>query len=363
MKSLLDINRIKVQNGEFALAVENIRLHTGESIAIIGHNGAGKTTLLLALAGLIKVHEIDLTFDDIPIHDIRTLYDLRTSITMLFQEPLLLNSTVHENIALGLKIRKLPASEIKRKVHEFADMFGISHLLHRRSHTLSAGEARRVSLARSLILKPKLLLMDEPFSALDALARDSLLDDFVKMLRHVRCGVIFISHDRDETLRLADRIVVLKNGRVIQEGAPSGIITNPADEFTASFMGVETILSGIVVDVFDSGFTVNVAGRAIEVAGSADNGEIVTLGIRPEHIVISKDKTASSSMRNSFEGKICGITHAGTHVRVLLDCGFKLISYITPHSLFELGLYEGSTVTASFKATAIHILRHAHLSQ
>ncbi len=362
MKSLLDIQKITAQIGQFTLSVNNIRLHVGESIAIIGHNGAGKTTLLLALAGLIKVRELDLIFDEIPIHDIRALYDRRKSITMLFQEPLLLNTTAGENIALGLKIRKLPASEIKRKVHEFADMFGIAHLLHRRSHTLSAGEARRVSLARSLILKPKLLLMDEPFSALDTLARDSMLDDFEKMLRHVQCGVIFISHDRDETLRLADRIVVLRNGRVIQEGFPADIISNPADEFIASFMGVETILSGTVVDVFNGGFTVEVSGRAIEVSGAAHKGKMVTLGIRPEHIVISKDKNASSSMRNSFEAKVCSITHAGTHVRVSLDCGFKLIAYITPHSLSELGLQEKSTVTASFKATALHILRHPQKS-
>lgn len=354
---LIDIKTLALRNGQFELSIENLCIRAGETVALIGHNGAGKTTLLLALAGLIKPHKLHCIFEGHTITDFRQMSGLRKSITMLFQEPLLLNATVSENIALGLKMRKIPHNEIMRKVHESASMLGITHLLHRRAYTLSAGEARRVSLARALVLKPKLLLMDEPFSSLDNMARDSILEDFSNILNNTQCSVLFVSHDRDEALRLADRIVVLGNGRIIQEGTPTEIIDKPADEFTASFMGVETILTGKVVDVFEGGFFVDVAGKMIEVSGVSQVNDAVTIGIRPEHVVISHGKKSSSSMRNSFEGRVVDITHAGSHVRISLDCGFKLIAFITPHSLQELKLTKGNAVTASFKATAIHVLR------
>lgn len=356
-EALIDIKTLMVRNGQFELSVENLRLYTGETVALIGHNGAGKTTLLLALAGLIKPLKLQLVYDGTTITDYRTLTKLRKSISMIFQEPLLLNTTVRKNIELGLKFRKIASHKIDQKVQKSAEMLGIAHLLFRRVHTLSSGEARKVSLARSLVLEPKFLLMDEPFSSLDNLVRNSVLDDFSTIMKNFNCGVLFVSHDRDETLRLADGIVVLKNGRVIQQGTPAEVINNPADDFAAFFMGMETILSGKVADVFDGGFYVDVEGHRIEVSGTATAYTIVTLGIRPENVVVSHEKTSSSSMRNSFTGKVEKISHTGTHVRLSIDCGFKLIAFITPHSLKELRLTEGTSVTASFKATAIHVLR------
>ncbi|MCX7679402.1 MAG: ABC transporter ATP-binding protein [Spirochaetes bacterium] len=353
----LYVRALKVQNGDFVLAIEDLHIPTNECIAAIGHNGAGKTTLLLALAGLIRPTMLDLIVEGTPITNFRAFASLRQSITMLFQEPLLLNATVRENIELGLKFRKIPFKARMRKINHYAEMLGIAHLLNRFSHTLSAGEARRVSLARSFVLEPKLLLMDEPFSSLDNVARNAILDDISNILKNLSCSVFLVSHNREEILRLADRIVVLNNGRVIQEGKPSEIINNPADEFTASFMGIETILTGKVVHLLEGGFLVDIDGKTIEISGIAQQGETITFGIRPENIVISKEKKYKSSMRNSFVGKVCGIAHSATHVRISINCGFKLIAHITPHSFQELKLAEGNTVVAAFKATAIHIFK------
>lgn len=357
-KPLLAITALHVQRKNFELSINNFFISHGESVGIIGPNGAGKTTLLLALAGLIKPRHAEIIFDENHITDYTNFQNLRAQVTMVFQEPLLLNATVRENIAMGLRMRGLPEKMRLSYVDEIAETLRISNLLSRRSHELSAGEAKRVSLARALVLKPKLLLMDEPFSSLDIPSRSAIIEDFERSILNTGCSVLFVSHDRDETLRLADRILILKSGRILQQGTAEEIMFNPADEFTASFIGVETLLNASVKETFESGFMAEVAGKTIEVAGKALCGETVTLGIRPENVVLSKEISLTSSMRNYFEGTIIGIAHAGMYVRVTVDCGFALIAYITPHSLQELGFREGSAVSASFKATAIQVIRH-----
>jgi tungstate transport system ATP-binding protein len=202
--------------------------------------------------------------------------------------------------------------------------------------------------------------MDEPFSSLDVHSREEMMDDFEKIARKSGSSVLFVSHDRFETLRLADRIIVLQNGRMLQHGNPNEIINKPADAFAASFMGVENLLIARVKEVFDTGFVAEIRGSTIEVAAHAAPNETVTLGIRPENVVISKTPSASS-MRNTFPGKVTDISAAGIHARVTVDCGFRLIAYITPHSVNELALVRGSEISASFKATAIHVFRHSPL--
>lgn len=357
---LLNIRKLVVQREKFLLNIENLDICTNECIALIGHNGAGKTTLLLALAGFLKTTQFDVLFDGFPLN-MQQLSKHRKHIGMIFQEPLLFNATVRENIELGLKFHKIPTKQRNRKIMECAEMLKIEHLLSRHTSTLSAGEARRVSLARSLVIKPKLLLMDEPFSSLDNLTRDSIIDDLLEILQNTHCSIIFSSHNRDEVLRMADKIVVLHNGFATQQGIPTDIINNPADEFTAAFMGIETILTGKVVNVFQGGFYVEVADKIIEVSGIAQKGEIVTIGILPQNVVISKEKKYSNSMRNAFKGKVFGINHTSTHVRISIDCGFKLIAFITPHSLKKLNLSEGNSVIASFKATSVHIIKKLKL--
>ena len=179
------------------------------------------------------------------------------------------------------------------------------------------------------------------------------------MLRKTGTTAILATHDRMEALRLSDRIAVMKDGRILQIGSPDAVMNHPADEFIASFVGVETILTGKVVSRDGSGFLAAVSQvmRLRQWAMSLP-GETVLLCIRPENVSLSTNlKRETTSARNVFPARIQKVTPLGLYQRVTLDCGFPLVSYVTTHSVEGLSLREGKEVTASFKATAIHVLR------
>ncbi len=356
---LLEIRGLRARNGKhFVIEMDDLTVARGETLCLVGHNGAGKSTALLALAGIIMPESGTVTLKadsgDVPIRS--PLY--RKSLSMAFQEPLLLNAPVFDNVAMGLKIRNIRGKELRARVQESSELFGVAHLLKRNSRTLSGGEARRVSLARAMALRPKLLLLDEPFSALDLPAREALLRDFEEILRRTGSTVVFSSHDRNEAIRLSDRIAIINNGRIIKTGTPAEVMNEPPDGFTASFVGVETLLESRVTEANSSGFYAQAGTAVIEVAGAASPGEKVVLGIRPENVIISLGKEKDiTSIRNSFRGRVVKAVNMGHYYRISLDCGFPLVAYVTHHSLEEMELSEGMEITASVKATAIHILR------
>ena len=277
---------------------------------------------------------------------------------MVFQEPLLFDTTVFHNVASGLKIRGIKRSEIEGIVAEQLERFGVGHLRDRSARKLSGGEAQRVSLARAFATRPEILFLDEPFASVDQPSSEALIEDLQVVLRKTGTTAILATHDRMEALRLSDRIAVMKDGRILQIGSPDAVMNRPADEFIASFVGVETILTGKVVSKDSSGFLVSVAGHEIEAVGDASPGETVLLCIRPENVSLSTNlKREATSARNVFPARIQKVTPLGLYQRVTLDCGFPLVSYVTTRSVEGLSLREGKEVAASFKATAIHVLR------
>ena len=278
---------------------------------------------------------------------------------MVFQEPLLFDTTVFENVASGLKIRGIEKEEIRQQVMENLDRFGIAHLIHRSARTLSGGEAQRTSLARAFAIAPEILFLDEPFSALDPPSRESLIEDTERILRETRTTAIFATHDRLEALRLSDRIGVMNGGKIVQIGPPDEVMNHPMDEFVASFVGVETILSGKVLSADFGSLLVSVSGREIEAVGEIRPGESVALCIRPENVILSVNThgQGTTSARNVFPGRIVKVSPMGFFHKVNLDCGFPLVAFVTNHSLESLGLTEGKEVMAFFKATAIHVVR------
>jgi tungstate transport system ATP-binding protein len=277
---------------------------------------------------------------------------------MVFQEPLLFDTTVSENVASGLKIRGVEKNEIRVRVMEQLDRFGISHLKDRSPRTLSGGEAQRTSLARAFALRPEILLLDEPFASLDPPTRDSLIEDLEHIFQQTRTTAIFATHDRLEALRLSDRIAVMNQGKILQIGSPGEVMNHPANELVASFVGVETILTGKVIKRNGGTFIASVEGQEIEAVGDAHLGETVVLCIRPENVTLSiRPSREGTSARNIFSGRISKISSLGLYQKVYLHCGFPLVAYVTNHSLEELSLAEGKEVRASFKATAITVMR------
>lgn len=344
--------------GAHLLDISSLALQEGEILSLIGPNGAGKTTFLQTLGHLVKPFQGQIYFRGRRVGTDCSVFEYRRILTMVFQEPLLFDTTVFQNVAAGLKIRKTGKREIQQKVSKNLEQFGIPHLSDRSARTLSGGEAQRVSLARAFALGPEILLLDEPFSSLDAPSRESLIEDVERVLRETGTTTIFATHDRIEALRLSDRIGVMKSGRILQLGPPDEVMNRPIDEFVASFVGVETILTGKVIKVDGGSFLTLVSGREIEAVGEARVGESVALGVRPENVILSMNQQGElTSARNVFPGRVTRITPFGLFHRVQLDCGFPLVSYVTGHSLENLSLSEGKDVKASFKATAIHVVR------
>ncbi len=362
MKSLgpiLEAKNLEVERGGMViLSIPSLSIQRGETLSLIGPNGAGKTTLLETLCYLLKPFRGEIYFRGEKIDPNHSTFTYRRKLAMVFQEPLLFDTTVFENVASGLRIRGIGKEEIRWIVTQQLDRFGIAHLSQRSSRKISGGEAQRTSLARAFALQPEVLLLDEPFSSLDPPTRESLIEDLETILRQTRTTTLFATHDRQEALRLSDRIAVMNKGKILQIGSPEEIMNHPVDEFIASFVGVETILTGHVIRKNEGTFIASVSEHEIEAVGEARVGEEVILGIRPEHVTLTSHSLRErTSARNLFAGKIEKIVSLGPYQKVELDCGFPLVAHITHRSAENLSLGEGKGVMASIKATAIHVIR------
>ncbi len=237
MKELIFIKNLLVKRGEKdVLYVDELSIQRGEVLAVVGPNGAGKSTLLLALARLIQPKAGQISFNG---EQAQTESDTahRRRIAMVMQDPLLFDRSVFENVASGLKFRGIAKEEIQAKVPLWLARFGVEHLAERRGGELSGGEAQRVSLARALVLEPELLLLDEPFSALDPPTRTKLLKDLGALLRETETTTLFVTHDLPEATQLATRIAVIIENHLRQVGAPDAVFAEPIDKDVAQFLG------------------------------------------------------------------------------------------------------------------------------
>jgi len=346
------------RGGRTTLAVPHLAVMAGEVLALVGPNGAGKTTLLLTLAGLLQPGAGTILFKGRELASRAAALAYRRSIAVVFQESLLLATTVYHNVAMGLKLRGVPAREIKRTVPLMLSRFRIADLADRSGRSLSGGEAQRASLARAFVLNPRIVFLDEPFASLDPPTREALLQDLAGAIAETRTTVVFATHHQDEALRLADRMAVMRGGAVVQIGRCEDVMNSPRDEFVASFVGMETVLWGTVLEAAQGTVTLSVAGRQVAAVGEAAPGEELLVGVRPENVTLSAaPHTEATSARNVFPATVVGIVPKGFFYKVALDCGFPLAAYVTGRSVEMLGIRQGARVAASFKATAVHVIR------
>ncbi|HJY79922.1 MAG TPA: ABC transporter ATP-binding protein [Candidatus Binatia bacterium] len=358
--ALLAVERLRVEaNGQVLLSVPSLEIARGEVLVLIGPNGAGKSTLLQSLACLREPTAGTLRFAEqtVDLHD--PPLALRRRLAVVFQEPLLFDSTVEENIASGLKLRGVAKAVIRERVTVWLERLGIAPLAGRQARTLSGGEAQRTSLARAFVLHPDLLLLDEPFSALDPLTREALTETFHRLQRQTRVTTLFVTHDRLEALRLGDRVAVIDRGEILQIGTAEEVFSQPVNETVASFVGIETILRGRIETQVAGFAEVRVgSGERIATASSLPVGTAVTLCIRPEEVTLLAPTEAPfpSSARNHFLAQVVRIIPWGVVLKVHLDCGFPLAAFVTRPSVEILGLRERGTVIATFKATAVHMI-------
>jgi tungstate transport system ATP-binding protein len=351
----LEVRGLRVRRGgAIILDVPGIDVPAGTVLAVIGPNGAGKTTLLTHLALLERAAEGEVLFEGQPTRH-RELA-LRRRMAVVFQEPLLLDRSVLANVDTGMRLRGVPRTERRDRAARWLGRFGVAALAERSSRTLSGGEAQRVSLARAFSLDPEVLLLDEPFSALDAPTRAAITDDLAAVLSETRVTTVIVTHDHDEAARLGDRVAVLIGGSIRQVGTPANVFGAPADEDVAAFVGVATMIPAMVVDRAGGLMTLMAAGHTIE---ALDGGPFTAalVCLRPEDVTVAPaGEHAPGSARNRIAGRVRRIVRTGADARVEIDCGFSLFARVTRRSLDDLGIDEGSPVVASFKATAVHLI-------
>ncbi|MEA3440810.1 MAG: ABC transporter ATP-binding protein [Chloroflexota bacterium] len=344
------------------LQAEHLQVHRGEVLAVIGPNGAGKSTLLLVLSRLLTPDRGQIQFNGQSVYELHEVV-YRRKIGLVLQNPLLLNSSVFDNVATGLRFRRLPGNEVNRRADTWLNNLGIAHLRRQRASTLSGGEAQRVSLARAFAIQPQVLLLDEPFSALDTPTRTRLMEDFHGLLAATEITTIFITHDLDEALYLGDRVAVLLDGCLCQVGPPQEVFSAPANPDVAAFVGVETVIAGRVVTSQDGQIGIQADGLQLEAVGEVAIGREVFACLRPEDITLlpcgertESDPSPKSSARNRIAGHIKRMVPHGPLVKVVIECGFPVVALITRSSANEMELEEGSPILASFKASAVHLI-------
>ncbi len=355
---LVTLRGVRVRHGAAEiLAVDALDVLEGEVLGVIGPNGAGKSTLLRILGLLETPAEGEVRLRGRVVYPAHALAE-RRRMALVFQQPALADMAVAANVELGLRFRGVPRAERAGRARRWLDRLGIGKLADRSARTLSGGEAQRVALARALVLQPEVLLLDEPFAALDQPTRVTLIADVGTILRADRVTTVLVTHDRGEAQALADRVAVILGGRICQLDETARVFNAPASEEVARFVGVETIATGRVVERHAGVTVVEVAGRKVEVSTAATPGERVRLCIRPEDVTLMHptERSALSSARNHLAGTIVTLTSTSAHVRVVVDTGFPLVAAVTPRSVEDLGLAPGVPVIAVFKASAVHVL-------
>jgi len=339
-----------------ALQIDLLEILRGDVLAIIGPNGAGKSTLLRVMGLLQRPNEGKVLFggeDALRGNSLR----LRRRIATVFQEPLLLNATVYENSALGLRLRGMSSAEIERRLAPWLERLGIAHLRTRPARILSGGEAQRTSLARALVVNPELLLLDEPFAALDGATRDTLLRDFRRIVKETGVTTVFVTHDRDEAFALAEQVGVLHDGCLVQLGPREEVFLRPKTKSVAEIVGIENRLPGIVEAGEGAFLTVRINNERLRAAGKFEAGAKVTLCIRADDVSLTRDDVGAEG-QNQLEAKIVSMTPGLAHHRVTLDWGgVHLVALVDREQCLDRGFCEGDEVNARFGASSIHLIR------
>ncbi len=343
-----------------------LRLSAGDPHVTIlfGPSGAGKTTVLRCLAGLERPDSGYIRFAG------QTWFEANTGVCIppqrretgyLFQDYALFpHLTVEGNIAYGLG--SLTRKERRSRVAEAVALLGLGGLERRSPGQLSGGEQQRVALARALVRRPRLLLLDEPLSALDAPTREPLRRELRRLLVGMGVPTLLVTHDRVEALTLGDHVAILHQGRVHQTGSIEEVFARPADLNVARAVGMETIEPAEVIGVADGLATVAVGEVRLIAQNSSALVKSVHVCIRAEDVSVVKC-TSTAGGPNRLPGFVRELSREGPLTRILVDCGFPLVALLSRQAVAELGLREGEAITAVVQAEAVHLVPHASLGE
>ncbi|WP_425064728.1 ABC transporter ATP-binding protein [Reyranella sp.] len=319
--SFLDVaGAEKAFGGVTVLGGVDLKVAAGEFISLLGPSGCGKTTLLRIVAGLLAADRGAIRLDG---EEIGSRPPHRRDVGVVFQNYALFpHLTVAENIAFGLKARKHPTAEIAPTVRRFLSLVHLTDFADRSVRALSGGQQQRVAVARALAVQPKLLLLDEPFSALDRKLRENMQIELRRLLRELGITAVFVTHDQDEALTMSDRIAVMNKGAIEQLAVPAAIYRTPATAFVLEFVGLSSRLAGTVVGQDYDQVIVDTAFGPLRAPGSFVVGASVMLAVRPERITVNGpgDYALVARLRDAvFQGSKVQLhfeAHDGDHLMV-----------------------------------------------
>ncbi len=356
----VDVER-RFRRGPTIKATFELDLALGQTLVLFGPSGSGKTTILRCLAGLDRPDEGRIVVAGDVWFDAAARLDIppqRRSVGYLPQGfALFPHLDVRSNIAYGMGAAEDREGQIK--VAELIALLRLDGLERRRPGQLSGGQQQRVALARALARRPRLLLLDEPLSALDAPTREALRGELRQLLITGGVPAIVVTHDRSEALVLGDRVAVMTDGAVRQVGSTMEVFDRPVDETVARIVGIETVVPATVLSAQDGLLRLQVGTSNLIALGEQSPGAEVLLSIRAEDVMLvneSADTTAALSARNRLAGRVVSIEPAGRMFRIRIDCGFPLVAAVTRPALEELGLRPGLRVQALLKAPAVHVI-------
>ena len=342
----------EVRRGSFVLAV-SLAAAPGQVLGLLGPNGAGKSTLLNAVAGLTPVSAGRITLAGQVLDDVNSEAFVEASgrpVGFVFQNYRLFpHLTVAENVAFSPRARGQGKQAARSAAAHWLDRLGLVDLAGRRPDQLSGGQAQRVALARALAGEPALLLLDEPLSALDAGTRLDVQTELKRHLADFTGPCLLVTHDPLEALVLADRLIVLESGRIVQEGTPAQIARQPATEYVAKLVGLN-LYHGRA----DGSEVALTGGGSFTIARQDLHGDVL-VAVRPSAIVISSQQLQGSSARNAWPAKITGLSLLADRVRLDLEGQPSALVDVTPAAMTELSLSPGSRVWLAVKATELEV--------
>jgi len=347
IKNIIELKDICMEfDGEMVLDHLNLAIKDGEFVTLLGRSGCGKTTTLRIIAGFLNPVSGQVLFDS---KEINGVPPYQRPVNTIFQRYALFpHYNVYENIAFGLRLRKVPEAEIKERVEEMLRFVNLQGFEKRSVTHLSGGQQQRVAIARAVINKPKVLLLDEPLSALDLQLRKDMQVELKNIQKKLGITFIYVTHDQEEALSMSDTVVVMNEGKVQQIGTPIEIYNEPQNAFVADFIGESNILDGVM----PCDFTARFAGHDFDCLdrGFAPN-EPVDVVVRPEDVDIVP------VVRGMLKGEVTSVTFRGVHFEIIVDIdGFKWMIQTTDEH------HVGDVVGLYIEPDAIHVMKKSQYS-
>ena len=346
-KTIIALKNISVEfDGEKVLDDLNLSIRDGEFVTLLGSSGCGKTTTLRLIAGFLEPDSGEVFFDGKSMNGVPPY---KREVNTIFQRYALFpHYNVYENIAYGLRVRKVPEKQIREQVTEMLRLVNLQGFEKRNVARLSGGQQQRVAIARALVLKPKVLLLDEPLAALDLKLRKDMQQELKNIQKQLGITFVFVTHDQEEALSMSDTVVVMNEGKVQQIGTPIDIYNEPQNAFVADFIGESNILDGVM----KSDYVASFSGKTFTCvdAGFAQN-EDVDIVVRPEDVDIVKPEDGM------LRGVVTSVTFLGVHFEIIVDIGgFKWMIQTTDEHK------EGEDVGLYIEPDAIHVMKKSKYS-